>query len=87
MSYSDMNGNILAANIGRIHTTEMGEQRIRKNLGLGDMDAVKWCISKILDENALIYRQGKNWYIRSEGCVITVNAGSYTIITAHREKR
>ena len=27
------------------------------------------------------------WYICIEGCIITVNASSYTIITAHKEKR
>ena len=49
-------------------------------------DPVEWCRSKILDKNAVIGRQGKNWYVSIDGCVITVNAGSYTIITAHREK-
>ena len=33
-----------------------------------------------------LYRQGKNWYVRINSCVITVNASSYTIITAHKEK-
>ena len=49
-------------------------------------DPVEWCRSKILDKDAVIGRQGKNWYVSVDGCVITVNAGSYTIITAHREK-
>ena len=35
---------------------------------------------------AIMYLKGKNWYVCIDGCVITVNAGSYTIITAHREK-
>jgi hypothetical protein len=29
----------------------------------------------------------ENWYISVDDIVITVNAHSYTIITAHREKR
>ena len=33
-----------------------------------------------------ITRKGKNWYITVEGCIITVNAHSFTIITAHKEK-
>ena len=33
-----------------------------------------------------IGRQGKNWYAQIDGCIITVNASSYTIITAHKEK-
>ena len=73
-------------NIEKVHTTEMGVDRIKKNLGLGDIDVVVWCKTKILDKNAFITRQGKNWYVRVEDCVITVNASSYTIITAHEEK-
>lgn len=78
--------NDLIENADKIHTTEMGMERIRKNLALSEGDVVSWCRSKILDESAVIERQGKNWYVRIEGCTITVNAGSYTIITAHREK-
>ena len=50
------------------------------------MYAMQRCRSKIMDENAIIDLRGKNWYVSVDGCVITVNAGSYTIITAHREK-
>ena len=53
---------------------------------LDDIDVVAFCRSKILDKSAVITKQGKNWYVRIEGCVITVNASSYTIITAHKEK-
>ncbi|MDR1592225.1 MAG: DUF3781 domain-containing protein, partial [Prevotellaceae bacterium] len=28
-----------------------------------------------------------NWYVSVDNCVITVNAHSYTIITAHKTKR
>jgi hypothetical protein len=31
-------------------------------------------------------RRGKNWYVSAENCVITVNAHSYTIITAHKKR-
>ncbi len=78
-----MTMNALLENIDKVHTTEMGIDRIRKNLGLGDIDVVKWCKSAILDRNADISRRGKNWYVRTGNCVITVNASSYTIITAH----
>ncbi|MBQ6967102.1 MAG: DUF3781 domain-containing protein [Lachnospiraceae bacterium] len=77
--------NVLIDNIDKVHTTEMGVDRIRKNLGLDNVDVVEWCKTKILDRNADITRQGKNWYVRIDGCVITVNASSYTIITAHKE--
>ena len=75
--------NELIENIDKVHTTKMGIDRIRRNLGLGDVNAAAWCKSRILDKNADITRQGKNWYVRTDDCVITVNAISYTIITAH----
>ena len=76
----------LLEKIDKIHTTEMGIDRIRKNLGLaGDVDVVEYCKSRILDSKADITRQGKNWYVRIDGAVITVNTSSYTIITAHKE--
>ena len=79
--------NELLENIEKLHTTPMGVDRIRRNLSLGDevKDVVAWCHQKILDNRANITRQGKNWYVRIEGCVITVNAYSFTIITAHKE--
>ena len=38
-------------------------------------------------ENAVIERKGKNYYVTVDGIIITVNASSYTIITAHKEKK
>lgn len=77
---------ILLQNLDKLHTTEMGVDRIRRNLSLGEIDVVSWCREKILDSQALIVRKGKNWYIDIEQCEITVNAYSYTIITAHKMK-
>ena len=80
--------NDLLENIEELHTTPMGEDRIRRNLSL-DVDAkdvVAFCRQKILDDKAVITRQGKNWYIKIDGCIITVNAYSFTIITAHKVK-
>ncbi len=78
--------NDLIENIEKLHTTPMGVDRIRRNLSLGDdvEDVVEWCRQKILDTNADTTRQGKNWYVKIDGCVITVNAYSFTIITAHK---
>ena len=72
-------------NIEKLHTTPMGVDRIRRNLELSDdvKDVVVWCHQKILDTNAEFIRQGKNWYVRINDCIFTVNAYSYTIITAH----
>ncbi len=77
--------NDLIENIEKLHTTPMGVDRIRRNLRLGHdvKDVVAWCRQKILDTNAVIARQGKNWYVKIDGCIITVNAYSFTIITAH----
>ena len=79
--------NDLIENIEKLHTTAMGRDRIRRNLSLGEDvgDVVAWCRKKILDDNAIITRRGKNWYVTIDGCIITVNAYSYTIITAHKE--
>ena len=76
--------NALLENLNRIHTTEMGVDRIRRNMSLGDIDVVSWCKEKILDKNSEIERRGKNWYVQDDECIITVNASSYTIITVHR---
>ena len=80
--------NELVENIEKLHTTPMGVDRIRRNLSLGDdvKDVVAFCRQKILAPTANISRQGKNWYVKIDGCVITVNAYSYTIITAHFQK-
>jgi hypothetical protein len=80
--------NELLENIEKLHTTPMGVERIRRNLGLGDdvKDVVEWCRERIELAETNIVRNGKNWYCRIDGCVITVNAYSFTIITAHKER-
>lgn len=76
----------LLSNLDKVHTTEMGVDRIKKNLALNVEDVVAWCKDKISNTNCQITRQGKNWYAEIENCIITVNAYSYTIITAHKSK-
>lgn len=73
----------LIKNITKLHTTAMGVERIKRNLGIDVDDVVEWCAEKILDDRACIERKGKNWYVTIDGRIITVNAHSYTIITAH----
>lgn len=77
----------LLKNLDKLHTTELGTVRIKKNLSLSTDDVVLWCKTKINSDNAVITRKGKNWYVNADGCIITVNAHSYTIITAHKEKK
>ncbi|MDR2501840.1 MAG: GNAT family N-acetyltransferase [Oscillospiraceae bacterium] len=75
--------NDLTQNIGKIHTTQMGEERIRCNLNLQTDDVVAWC-KDVVKQADVIIGQGKNWYLYKGGMVITINAHSYTIITAHK---
>lgn len=81
-----MDKQILIDNIDLFHTTEMGIDRIKRNLKINVSDVVEYCKQKVLDKSCNIYRQGKNWYCEIEDMVITINAYSYTIITAHKKK-
>lgn len=91
----------LLENLEKLHTTKLGVVRIKRNLGLKTDDVIGWCKDTILsaaknieeksDGNDgksanKIFRQGKNWYIKTDDYTITVNAHSYTVITAHKEK-
>ncbi len=79
--------NELLQNLDKLHTTELGVMRIKRNLSLDTDHVVEWCKAKIKSENASVLRNGKNWYVHVDDCIITVNAYSYTIITAHKEKK
>lgn len=74
---------LLIDNIDKVHTTEMGLERIKRNLRLDSADVVDYCKNLILNRNCRIYKQGKNWYCEVDNVRITVNSFSYTIITAH----
>ena len=74
---------MLLNNIDKLHTTKMGIDRIKKNLNI-NTDVVEYCKNKILDENSIINKKGKNYYCKIDNIIITVNSYSYTIITAHK---
>lgn len=74
---------VLLSNIDKLHTTELGISRIKKNLNLNVDDVVEFCKSKITKKNCNICKSGKNWYCEIDNIRITVNSYSYTIITAH----
>jgi hypothetical protein len=78
------NKEILLANLDKIHTTEMGIDRIKKNLNLTVDDVVLWCKERICSADCQFTRKGKNWYVQAGNCIVTINAYSYTIITAHK---
>ena len=75
--------NDLILNINKVHSTDLGIERIKSNLKLSNEDVVNYCISKIKDIRCNIYKQGKNWYCEIDNIRITINSYSYTIITAH----
>jgi len=75
--------NDLTGSIDKIHTTQMGAERIKRNLALQTDDVVLWCKEAVKRADAII-RQGKNWYVYWDGVAITINAHSHTIITAHK---
>lgn len=74
---------ILLSNLDKVHTTEMGMSRIKKNLILDTNDVVLYCKNKILDKKCNIYIKGKNFYCEIDNIKITITSYSYTIITAH----
>ena len=76
-----MDKKILLENIDKIHTTEMGIDRIQSNLEIRS-EPVSYCISKLKKENSKVTKKGKNYYIDVDDCIITVNSNSFTIITA-----
>jgi len=77
-----MNDDLLA-NLGKLHSTVLGMERIRSNIGLEDADPVAWVKHQV--ENAkTIIRKRKNWYVYVDSALITINAHSFTIFTAHK---
>lgn len=78
---------ILIDNLDKLHTTPMGEIRIKRNLSLLDeIDVIEYAKSLILNKNASTIKKGKNYYVSLDDIVLTINSYSYTIITAKRMK-
>lgn len=80
-----MTENELLDNLDKLHTTVLGVERVKKNLGLDTDDVVAWCKQQTKNANNII-RKGKNWYVYVDNVILTINANSFTIITAHKEK-
>ena len=68
--------------VDKLHTTNLGVERIKKNLNIND-DVVNYLKNKILDKNCVITKKGKNYYCMIDNIIITVNSYNYCIITAH----
>ncbi len=73
----------LIVNLEKIHTTPMGEERIKRNLDLQTIDIVAWCKDAVQNAD-IIFGLGKNWYAYKDSAAITISTRSFTIITAHK---
>lgn len=78
--------NDLIENIEKIHTTELGNFRISRNLAISE-DPVEFCKKCIMNSNVDIKINGKNYYATLDNYVIVINKYSYTLITAHKLKK
>ena len=78
------NKNFIIKNIDKIHTTDMGLNRIKKNLDI-DANVIAYIKNKILENNAVFISKGKNIYCEVDDIIITINRYSFTIITAHKK--
>lgn len=75
---------LLLKSIDKIHTTLLGDKRIKKNLRLEkDIDSVEFCKEIIQDKETNITHIGKNYYCLYKNIKIVINSYSFTIITAH----
>lgn len=83
----DRNKSELIAQLEKIHTTELGVERIRRNLSMEVNDVVQVCKEMIQSPHSIVTQRGKNWYVVINDCEITVNRHSFTIITAHKLKK
>ena len=87
MDHNNNVNNFLLLNLDKLHTTDMGIVRIKKNLSIDTEDVIGWCKEKIKNPSSSINRRGKNWYVTIDNYIITINAYSYTVITAHVIKK
>ena len=82
MSKKLMQKEDLIKNIDKLHITSLGIIRVKKNLGI-DSDILSYCKKVIKNHKSKVIKYGKNYYCSGLNICITINASSYTIITAH----
>lgn len=77
--------NELTENIEKLHTTLLGTERIKRNCRLecDNEGVINWCRNVISASETVTARCGKNIYAANGEYIFTVNATSFTIITAH----
>lgn len=78
-------------NIESLHTTELGLQRIKKNIGRPaaetEEELMAFCKNLIKADDCKIEKMGKNWYCKKDDIEITVNSYNYCIITGKKIKK
>ncbi|MCH5172236.1 MAG: DUF3781 domain-containing protein [Erysipelotrichales bacterium] len=75
--------NLLLSDVDKIHTTELGYQRIRKVIKLSDAQLINYIKDIVKNSETIITKRGKNYYIYFENMRITINSYNYCVITAH----
>ncbi|HBB05501.1 MAG TPA: conjugal transfer protein [Firmicutes bacterium] len=75
---------ILLANIERIHATERGEERLIQNLKLANRNPIRYVKDVLRNPKSHVYKKGKNFYCEYNHVRLTINASTFTMITAHK---
>ena len=75
---------ILLTNIERIHTTELGEERLIENLRLANKNPIRYVKDFLRNPKSHVYKKGKNFYCEYNHVRLTINAYTFTVITAHK---
>ena len=78
---------ILIKNMNKIHTTNMGLDRIKKNLKLDNYDIIEYIKNIIKNKYTITYKKGKNYYCETDNTIITINSYRLYIITTHIKKK
>jgi len=78
---------IKCIDLAKLHTTPLGDVRVRHNIGLcPGTDVVAWARRAVEMADAKdICRRGKNFYICAGDFILTINANSNTLITVHKK--
>ena len=70
--------------VGVSEITELGYIRVVNNLNLEkNTDIIEYSKNMILDKDSKVYKANKNFYVDLNNVRLTINATTYTIITAH----
>ena len=80
---NNLDHSMLLSNINNLHTTKLGEERVKKNLNIKTCNVINYLKSIIENDDAVVYKKGKNYYCYAMNIIITINSYNYCVITAH----